>query len=211
MLLFKHAVILSNIYAIRRFLPPAALRCLIAVVLLAPIRIFRNFGLLLFIGRGENYLTIFVKKMSPVSIGRPSNKYMIDRFRKAQRGDLGLLFCRVVQPGPGERECQGGCHLIDNRVCGCSFFETAVFRVAAFTTVNRVCNLCIESRYPPVDSPPGCYKNLVKFQIVKFLSGDGLILRSVWHVHCVGKGQAQDRIDDLIDMGLVTNTLKPGR
>jgi hypothetical protein len=45
-----------------------------AVVLLAPFCFFRKFGLLLFIGGGENYLTIFVKKMSPVSISRLSNK-----------------------------------------------------------------------------------------------------------------------------------------
>jgi hypothetical protein len=184
---------------------------LITVVLLAPFCFFRKFGLFLFIGRIENNLTVFVKKMSPVSIGRPSNKEMMDGFQKAQREDFGLQFCRVVQPDQGQRECQGGCHFIDNRVCACSVVDTAVFRAAALPTVNRVCNPGFESPYPPIDRPPGCHKNIITFQIVKILSGDRLIIVAVWHVHCDGKGQVQDWIDDLIDMGLAANTLKPWR
>jgi hypothetical protein len=87
---------LSNIYAIWQFYPLAALRCLIAEVLPAHFIYAANLFLIFFIVRSENYLTIFVKKMSPLPIEGQSDKYGIDEFQTEKREEFCWMFCRVA-------------------------------------------------------------------------------------------------------------------
>ena len=71
---FKHAVHLSNIYATGQLLPLLPPRCLIPAVLPSPFYLFQEFRLLFLIGRSEDYLTLFVKKMSLPPIGNRSGE-----------------------------------------------------------------------------------------------------------------------------------------